>query len=46
MTKHPDPHHLSQAELDDYLDDLVRAGQDDSPEFHRAYAAWEKLHDQ
>lgn len=33
---------MSQAELDEYLDRLVRAGHDDSPEFHAAYREWER----
>jgi len=39
-----DPRELSQAELDEYLDQLTREGKDDSPEFHRAYQVWEELH--
>ena len=38
----PDPREISQAELDDYLDALVRQGREDSPEFHRAYRIWER----
>ena len=38
----PDPREMSQAELDDYLDALVRQGREDSPEFHRAYRIWER----
>lgn len=34
---------MSQAELDDYLDELVRDGLDDTPEFHAAYAVWEEI---
>lgn len=37
------PKELSQSELSDYLDDLVEAGKDDTPEFHEAYRAWEKF---
>lgn len=37
-----DPRELSQAELDEYLDRLVDANRDDSPEFHAAYAEWER----
>lgn len=33
---------MSQAELDEYLDRLVQAGRDDSPEFHAAYREWEQ----
>lgn len=33
---------LSQAELDAYIDRLVQAGDDDSPEFHAAYREWER----
>lgn len=35
---------LSQRELEDYLDELVRRGEDerDTPEWRRAYAFWEK----
>lgn len=43
MTTTPDPSLLSQRELDEYLDQLVSEGKDDTPEFHRAYAIWEKL---
>lgn len=32
---------LSAAELDEYLDRLVRDGDEDSPEFARAYEVWE-----
>lgn len=39
-----DPRELSQAELDEYLDQLTRQGEDDSPEFHRAYQVWEELY--
>ncbi|MEZ0142046.1 hypothetical protein AB1285_26745 [Microbacterium sp. NRRL B-14842] len=38
-----DPRQLSQAELDEYLDQLINEGNDDSPEFHRAYQVWEEL---
>ncbi len=37
-----DPRELSQAELNEYLDLLVSQGKDDSPEFHRAHAVWER----
>lgn len=37
-----EPREMSQRELDDYLDELVRDGREDSPEFARAYAAWER----
>ena len=40
--KQLDPNELSQAELDEYLDALVREGRDDSPEFHRAFKVWER----
>ena len=33
------PEEMSQTELDDYL---VAAGRDDTPEFHRAYAEYER----
>ena len=33
---------MSQVELDEHLDTLVRAGRDDSPEFHAAYREWER----
>lgn len=33
---------MSGAELDAYLDWLVQSGRDDSPEFHAAYAEWER----
>ena len=36
------PRELSQRELDTYLDDLVTRGQEDTPEFQRAYEAWEE----
>lgn len=42
MTPTPNPEELSQRELDEYLDQLVAEGKDDTPEFHRAYAIWEK----
>jgi hypothetical protein len=42
MAEHPDPHTMSQRELDEYLDDLVEHGRDDTPEFHLAYAEWER----
>lgn len=42
MAETPDPRAMSQAELDEYLDDLARRGCDDTPEFHRAYAEWEE----
>ena len=38
-----DPRQLSQAELDEYLDQLINEGNDDSPEFHRAHQVWEEL---
>lgn len=38
----PRPEDMSQAELEAYLDRLTERGDDDSPEFHRAYAIWEK----
>lgn len=37
-----DPAEMSGAELDDYLDRLTREGRDDSPDFERAYAEWER----
>lgn len=36
------PVSMSQAELDEYLDQLVRLGLEDSPEFEAAYAEWER----
>lgn len=42
MAETPDPSEMSQAELDEYLDDLVKRGRDDTPEFHKAYAEWER----
>jgi hypothetical protein len=36
-----DPKGMSQHELDDYLDELVAKGQEDSPEFRKAYEEWE-----
>lgn len=33
---------MSQAELDDYLDNLMERGRDDSREFHAAHAEWER----
>lgn len=42
MTRRIDPRELSAAELDEYLDQLVREGKEDSPEFARAYGVWEK----
>jgi hypothetical protein len=33
---------LSQAELDEYLDRLVQSGKEDTREFERAYAEWER----
>lgn len=36
------PELMSQTELDDYLDELVTSGRDDTPEFHRAYAEYER----
>lgn len=41
-----DPSQLSDQELDDYLDELVAGGDEDSQSFHRAYAEWEGRHDQ
>lgn len=41
-TKKIDPAAMSQRELDEYLDALTDAGKDDTPEFHHAYAVWEK----
>lgn len=38
----PDPREMPQAELDDYLDQLVTQGRDDSPQFHRAFKIWER----
>lgn len=37
-----DPRELSQSELDDLLDRLTSQGRDDTPEFHAAYAEWER----
>lgn len=42
MSTPPDPRELSARELDEYLDELVEQGKDDTPEFHRAYQIWEK----
>lgn len=42
MADRRDPRTMSQAELDEYLDDLVERGRDDTPEFHQAYAEWER----
>lgn len=42
MAEPVDPREMSQRELDDYLDELTRAGQEDSPEFRRAFKVWEK----
>lgn len=42
MSPTDDPRTMSQAELDDYLDQLTRAGKDDTPEFHRAHQEWER----
>lgn len=39
------PAGMSQAELDEYLDQLVQAGRDDSDEFHAAYREWERRED-
>jgi hypothetical protein len=36
------PKDLSQMELDELLDKLVQSGRDDTPEFHAAYADWER----
>lgn len=33
---------MSQQELEDYLDALVHAGKEDSPEFRRAFRVREK----
>ncbi|WP_197432513.1 MULTISPECIES: hypothetical protein [Micrococcaceae] len=46
MSTKPDPKTLSQAELDELLDELVQSGRDDSPEFHAAYAEWERREEQ
>ena len=40
-----DPRQMSAAELSEYLDELVEAGKDDTPEFHRAYKVWEENDD-
>ncbi|WP_275886602.1 hypothetical protein [Leifsonia aquatica] len=37
-----DPKGMSQQELDDYLDELVKHGKEDTPEFARAYNEWER----
>lgn len=37
-----DPRYLSQMELDELLDKMVQTGKDDTPEFHVAYAEWER----
>jgi hypothetical protein len=42
MTTHIEPRDMSQAELDDYLDDLARQGREDTPAFEAAYAEWER----
>lgn len=42
MAERIDPRELSQRELDEYLDRLVAAGQEDSSEFRRAFKVWEK----
>lgn len=44
MSERPtvDPRILSQAELDELIDELVRTGQDDSALFHRAHREWER----
>lgn len=41
MAERPDPRQISQRELDEYLDDLVRRGMEETPEFEHAYAVWE-----
>lgn len=42
MSERIDPREMSQRELDEYLDRLVREGREDSPEFRRAFKVWEK----
>lgn len=37
-----DPREMSQRELDEYLDSLVRDGKEDSAEFRRAFKVWEE----
>lgn len=46
MATKPDPKALSQAELDELLDELARTGREDSAEFRAAYAEWERRKDQ
>lgn len=46
MPTKPDPKALSQAELDELLDELIQTGRGDSPEFHAAYAEWERREEQ
>ncbi len=35
------PELMSQRELDDYLDQLVKQGKEDTTEFEHAYSVWE-----
>lgn len=42
MSDRIDPRELSQAELDEYLDRLIRDGKEETPEFRRAFKVWEK----
>lgn len=37
-----DPREMSQRELDDYLDQLIADGAEDTPQFQRAFKIWEK----
>lgn len=37
------PREMSQRELDEHLDRLVREGKDDTPEFRRAFKVWEEI---
>ncbi|MER6367156.1 hypothetical protein ABT255_02045 [Streptomyces mirabilis] len=42
MTDSTDPRKMSQREPEEYLDALVHAEKEDSPEFRRAFRVWEK----
>ena len=42
MAEQIDPREMSQRELDEYLDQLVQEGREDTPEFRRAFTIWEK----
>lgn len=43
MSKRPNLDEMSQADLEEYMDGLVRRGEDecDTPEWRRAYKFWE-----